>query len=202
MFCYEFFPAYIWPWLNSVSIPCLAAMHATGDKAAVLTNLFGGSTNNEGLGLFTLSFDWQYVRCRLCPGPHARIADIKRPRPDHFLPDSSASEATDSSGRWHIHLLLGHAWHILQQRLGRKDAAFYVDKATNPRRRVLPNHEGICRWRARSQCLGQVWTAAPNRNIRLCHVHGQCRCKYSMITRSADAHPVESHRVHLPKCHS
>ncbi|KAK2001328.1 OPT oligopeptide transporter [Colletotrichum falcatum] len=61
MFIYEFFPAYIFPWLNSVSIPCLAAMSATGSKAAVLTNLFGGSINNEGLGLFSLSFDWQYI---------------------------------------------------------------------------------------------------------------------------------------------
>ncbi|OBT74318.1 hypothetical protein VF21_06904 [Pseudogymnoascus sp. 05NY08] len=61
MFAYEWFPAYIFPFLNSVSIPCLAAMHATGSKAAVLTNLFGGSINNEGLGLFTLSFDWQYI---------------------------------------------------------------------------------------------------------------------------------------------
>ncbi|RAL62105.1 hypothetical protein DID88_002591 [Monilinia fructigena] len=57
MFAYEFLPAYIFPWLNSVSIPCLAAMNATGSKAAVLTNLFGGATNNEGMGLFTLSFD-------------------------------------------------------------------------------------------------------------------------------------------------
>lgn len=62
MFAYEFLPAYIFPWLNSVSIPCLAAMKATGSKAATLTNLFGGATNNEGLGLFTLSLDWQYVR--------------------------------------------------------------------------------------------------------------------------------------------
>ncbi|OLN93273.1 Oligopeptide transporter 1 [Colletotrichum chlorophyti] len=61
MFVYEFFPAYIFPWLNSVSIPCLAAMKATGSKAAVLTNLFGGATNNEGLGLFTISLDWQYI---------------------------------------------------------------------------------------------------------------------------------------------
>ncbi|KAK4155839.1 OPT oligopeptide transporter protein-domain-containing protein [Chaetomidium leptoderma] len=61
MFFYEFFPAYIWPWLNAVSIPCLAAMHATGDKAAVLTNIFGGSLNNEGLGILSLSFDWQYI---------------------------------------------------------------------------------------------------------------------------------------------
>ena len=62
MFVWQWFPAYIFPWLNSVSIPCLAAMHATGEKAAVLTNLFGGSLNNEGLGLFSISLDWQYVR--------------------------------------------------------------------------------------------------------------------------------------------
>lgn len=62
MFVYEFFPAYMFPWLNSVSIPCLASMKTTGSKAAVLTNLFGGSVNNEGMGLFSLTFDWQYVR--------------------------------------------------------------------------------------------------------------------------------------------
>ncbi|CZT49190.1 related to peptide transporter [Rhynchosporium secalis] len=61
MFAYEFFPAYIFPWLNSVSIPCLAAMKATGSKGDLLRNLFGGSNNNEGLGLFSLSFDWQYI---------------------------------------------------------------------------------------------------------------------------------------------
>jgi hypothetical protein len=61
MFFYEFFPAYMFPWLNSVSIPCLAAMRATGSKAAALTNVFGGATNNEGMGLFSLSFDWQYI---------------------------------------------------------------------------------------------------------------------------------------------
>ncbi|KAL1866024.1 hypothetical protein Daus18300_006925 [Diaporthe australafricana] len=61
MFAYEWFPAYMFPWLNSVSIPCLAAMKATGNKAEVLTNLFGGSINNEGIGLFSLSFDWQYI---------------------------------------------------------------------------------------------------------------------------------------------
>lgn len=61
MFTYEWLPAYIFPFLNSVSIPCLASMHATGSKAQILTNLFGGSVNNEGLGILSLSFDWQYV---------------------------------------------------------------------------------------------------------------------------------------------
>jgi hypothetical protein len=62
MFCYEFLPAYIWPWLNSVSVPCLASMNAQGATAKTLTMLFGGATNNEGLGMFSLTFDWQYVR--------------------------------------------------------------------------------------------------------------------------------------------
>ncbi|RAL12974.1 OPT family oligopeptide transporter [Aspergillus homomorphus CBS 101889] len=61
MALYEIIPAYIFPWLNSVSIPCLAAQKATGNTAAILTNIFGGATNNEGLGLFSLSFDWQYI---------------------------------------------------------------------------------------------------------------------------------------------
>ncbi|SMR48174.1 unnamed protein product [Zymoseptoria tritici ST99CH_1E4] len=61
MFFYEIFPAYMFPWLNSVSIPCLAASHATGSKGETLTRFFGGASNNEGLGLFTVSFDWQYI---------------------------------------------------------------------------------------------------------------------------------------------
>ena len=44
MFLYEFFPAYIFPWLNSVSIPCLAAMHATGSKAASQRLHFAGQS--------------------------------------------------------------------------------------------------------------------------------------------------------------
>jgi hypothetical protein len=67
MFLYEVFPAYIFPWLNSVSVPCLAAMNATGAKGETLTRFFGGASNNEGLGLFTLSFDWQYVSCAFIP---------------------------------------------------------------------------------------------------------------------------------------
>lgn len=58
---YEWFPAYIFPWLNSVSIPCLASMHATGNKAHILRNVFGGSLSNEGLGILNFSFDWQYI---------------------------------------------------------------------------------------------------------------------------------------------
>ncbi|SAM83180.1 related to peptide transporter Mtd1 [Ustilago bromivora] len=58
---YEILPAYIFPTLNSLSIPCLAAMHTRGKLARTLTNIFGGAQSNEGLGLFSLSFDWQYI---------------------------------------------------------------------------------------------------------------------------------------------
>ncbi|KAJ5202296.1 hypothetical protein N7449_004375 [Penicillium cf. viridicatum] len=61
MSIYEIIPAYIFPWLNSVSIPCLAAQKATGETGTVLNNIFGGATNNQGLGLFSFSFDWQYL---------------------------------------------------------------------------------------------------------------------------------------------
>jgi hypothetical protein len=61
MSVYQIIPGYMFPWLNSVSIPCLASMKATGAKAAILTNIFGGALNNEGLGILNFSFDWQYV---------------------------------------------------------------------------------------------------------------------------------------------
>ncbi|ORX37672.1 OPT oligopeptide transporter [Kockovaella imperatae] len=61
MTLYEVIPGYMFPWLNSVSIPCLAGMNATGRAAEVITNLFGGSLSNEGLGFLSFSFDWQYI---------------------------------------------------------------------------------------------------------------------------------------------
>ncbi|PWN48109.1 OPT superfamily oligopeptide transporter [Violaceomyces palustris] len=61
MLMYQTIPAYIMPWLNSVSIPCLAAMHAPQRYRSVLNNVFGGSTSNQGLGLVSMSFDWQYI---------------------------------------------------------------------------------------------------------------------------------------------
>ena len=61
MALYQILPAYIIPWLNSVSIPCLASQKATGSKAAILTNLFGGSLSNEGLGILNFSYVTSYV---------------------------------------------------------------------------------------------------------------------------------------------
>jgi len=72
MALYQILPAYIMPWLNSVSIPCLASQKATGSKAAILTNLFGGSLSNEGLGILNFSYvirlwahTWLIIQFRL-----------------------------------------------------------------------------------------------------------------------------------------
>jgi hypothetical protein len=61
MFIYEIIPAYIFPLLNGFSIFCLASKHASPTVQDVFTNIFGGADSNEGLGLFSLSFDWQYI---------------------------------------------------------------------------------------------------------------------------------------------
>ncbi|CAG8214265.1 unnamed protein product [Penicillium olsonii] len=61
MAIYQIIPGWMFPWLNGVSIPCLASQKATGYNGSVLTNLFGGATANEGLGFFSLCFDWQYL---------------------------------------------------------------------------------------------------------------------------------------------
>ena len=61
MFCYEVIPAYIFPLLNGVNIFCLASQKASSKTVDIFTNLFGGTDGNEGLGLLSLSFDWQYI---------------------------------------------------------------------------------------------------------------------------------------------
>ncbi|KAH8674513.1 oligopeptide transporter [Tricladium varicosporioides] len=53
---WELLPQYIMPVLTGVSVFCLA-----NQKSLVFTNIFGGTSGNEGLGLMSLSFDWQYV---------------------------------------------------------------------------------------------------------------------------------------------
>lgn len=61
MFFWEIIPSYIFPLLNGVSIFCLASQHASPSVQGVFTHLFGGADSNEGLGLLSLSFDWQYI---------------------------------------------------------------------------------------------------------------------------------------------
>jgi hypothetical protein len=61
MFVYEIFPAYIFPLLNGISIVCLATQSASPGAVNVITNLFGGTDGNEGLGFMNFGFDWQYI---------------------------------------------------------------------------------------------------------------------------------------------
>ncbi|KZV74603.1 OPT superfamily oligopeptide transporter [Peniophora sp. CONT] len=61
MFVYEIFPAYLFPLLNGFSIVCLATQKSSPNTVDVITNIFGGSDGNEGLGLLNFSFDWQYL---------------------------------------------------------------------------------------------------------------------------------------------
>lgn len=56
LFFWEVVPEYMFPLLAGVSVFCLAHQ-----DSLVFTNLFGGSSGNEGLGLFSISLDWNYV---------------------------------------------------------------------------------------------------------------------------------------------
>lgn len=81
MFFYEWIPLYIAPTVTAVSFFCLFNQEANaftrmfgGEKVnkggyKMFTNLFGGSTNNEGLGLFSLCFDWNLIgnQCLVLP---------------------------------------------------------------------------------------------------------------------------------------
>jgi OPT family oligopeptide transporter len=53
---WELFPQYVMPILTGVSIFCFA-----NRNSLVFTNVFGGASGNEGLGLLSMCFDWQYV---------------------------------------------------------------------------------------------------------------------------------------------
>jgi len=56
IFCWEWIPEYIMPILVGVNIFCLAKRNSL-----VFTNVFGGAGGNEGLGVFGICFDWQYI---------------------------------------------------------------------------------------------------------------------------------------------
>lgn len=74
MFCYEVIPSYIFPLLNGVNVICLATQRVSPKAQDVITNLFGGTDGNEGLGLLSLSFDWQYITSRSVIHESARLA--------------------------------------------------------------------------------------------------------------------------------
>ncbi|KAJ7764119.1 OPT oligopeptide transporter [Mycena maculata] len=56
IFVWEWFPEYIAPTLTGISIFCLA-----DQKSSWVSRIFGGAAGNEGLGAFSLCFDWAYI---------------------------------------------------------------------------------------------------------------------------------------------
>ncbi|KAG1732197.1 OPT oligopeptide transporter protein-domain-containing protein [Suillus paluster] len=56
IFIWELFPEWIFPLLTGFSIICLAV-----PNNAAVSRVFGGSNGNEGLGLLSICFDWQYI---------------------------------------------------------------------------------------------------------------------------------------------
>jgi hypothetical protein len=119
MAIYQIIPGYMFPWLNSVSIPCLAAMHATGAKASILTNIFGGSLNNEGLGILNFSFDWQYV---------STFDVVLSDGLDYFLLNITATGPSGQLDRWYPYLLRRHGCRLLRKRVGRTISTIHVDQ--------------------------------------------------------------------------
>ncbi|KZO91322.1 OPT oligopeptide transporter [Calocera viscosa TUFC12733] len=55
-FFYEILPQWIFPWMTAISIACLA-----NGNSPWVRNVFGGGSNNEGMGLFTWCFDWNLI---------------------------------------------------------------------------------------------------------------------------------------------
>ncbi|OJA20503.1 hypothetical protein AZE42_11975 [Rhizopogon vesiculosus] len=56
IFIWELLPEWIFPLLTGFSIACLSA-----PNNVVVSQVFGGSNGNEGLGFLSISFDWQYI---------------------------------------------------------------------------------------------------------------------------------------------
>ncbi|KAJ7643180.1 peptide transporter MTD1 [Mycena rosella] len=56
IFIWEWFPEFIAPTLTGISIFCLAKRDSPW-----FTRIFGGAAGNEGLGLFSLCLDWNYI---------------------------------------------------------------------------------------------------------------------------------------------
>ncbi|KAI9452352.1 OPT oligopeptide transporter protein-domain-containing protein [Lactarius psammicola] len=62
VFIWEIFPEWMFPLLTGFSVFCLANPRSTD-----FTRVFGGSNGNEGLGLLSICFDWQYIAGQVNP---------------------------------------------------------------------------------------------------------------------------------------
>ncbi|KAH8992871.1 OPT oligopeptide transporter [Lactarius hatsudake] len=62
IFIWEIFPEWMFPLLTGFSVFCLGNPRSTD-----FTRIFGGSNGNEGLGLLSICFDWQYISSIMNP---------------------------------------------------------------------------------------------------------------------------------------
>ncbi|KAH9176603.1 OPT oligopeptide transporter protein-domain-containing protein [Lactarius sanguifluus] len=62
IFIWEIFPEWMFPLLTGFSVLCLGNPRSTD-----FTRIFGGSNGNEGLGLLSICFDWQYISSGMNP---------------------------------------------------------------------------------------------------------------------------------------
>lgn len=58
---WQVIPTYIMPWLTAISIPCLATIGSPMETRKIVSAIFGGSTANQGLGVLSLSLDWNLI---------------------------------------------------------------------------------------------------------------------------------------------
>ncbi|EIM86127.1 OPT oligopeptide transporter [Stereum hirsutum FP-91666 SS1] len=56
VFCYEIIPQWMFPLMTGWTIFCLI-----DHKHAAIRNIFGGASNNEGMGLFAVCLDWNLI---------------------------------------------------------------------------------------------------------------------------------------------
>ncbi|KAF8135498.1 OPT oligopeptide transporter protein-domain-containing protein [Boletus edulis] len=59
---WELFPEWIFPLLTGLSVFCLA-----NPNSPAFSRVFGGTNGNEGLGLLSIGFDWQYISTGVNP---------------------------------------------------------------------------------------------------------------------------------------
>ncbi|KAJ7312704.1 OPT oligopeptide transporter protein-domain-containing protein [Mycena albidolilacea] len=86
IFIWEWFPEFIAPTLTGVSIFCLAKRDSPW-----FTRIFGGAAGNEGLGVFALCFDWNYVGSGgLSSNPISPLSHISRRSNVIYLPSQGA----------------------------------------------------------------------------------------------------------------
>ena len=102
------FPEWMFPLLTGFSVFCLA-----NPRSPNFTRIFGGSNGNEGLGLLSICFDWQYISAGVNPFAIPLRSQVYI----HHLPYSHARANGHLVGFRIYWLCLVHVRHQLLQTL-------------------------------------------------------------------------------------